>query len=500
METNADSSSSVLTADMNTEAQIRLLHLEKLFQNSIDPVCVAGFDGFFKWINPAFNRILGYSTNELLLEPYMNFVHPEDINATIAEASKLAGTSVNTLGFVNRYRKKDGDYAYFKWNVVPDPVQELLYCSIRDITGQMEAEDQRHQAREIVALILEGIQAGIWKWNILSGEEWWSPKFYEILGYPEATIEPTYENFLQILHPEDYKRVIDAIDNHLKNKAKYVLDIRIKTQTGEYKWIQTSGQAEWDILGNPLKMYGTILDINENKNKEKDLQHSLELINEQNQRLVDFSHIISHNLRSHTSNFGMLISLYETIPDSISKQEIFEKIKQTFVNLNETIETLNKVVQLKSGYHEQKENLSFETVLDHVLKNLEPQINASQAVIHIDFTAAPSISHVPAYLESIFYNLVSNAIKYRQPRKTPVIHLSTQKEKGKTLLSVSDNGLGMDMKAHGDKIFGMYKTFHGNSDAKGLGLFMTKNQIEALGGRITVESEPGKGSTFKIYF
>ncbi|HZJ20457.1 MAG TPA: ATP-binding protein [Pricia sp.] len=110
------------------------------------------------------------------------------------------------------------------------------------------------------------------------------------------------------------------------------------------------------------------------------------------------------------------------------------------------------------------------------------------------------IQGIPAYLDSIFLNLFTNSIKYSSPERTPVIKIVSAQIKDKTVLTFSDNGLGIDLKRHGDKLFGMYKTFHRNKDAKGIGLFITKNQIEAMNGCIEVESTVDVGTTFKLYF
>jgi signal transduction histidine kinase len=108
------------------------------------------------------------------------------------------------------------------------------------------------------------------------------------------------------------------------------------------------------------------------------------------------------------------------------------------------------------------------------------------------------IRTIPSYFESIMFNLITNAIKYKSPERNPVIEITAKRANSKTAILVSDNGIGIDLHKNKNKIFGMYKTFHGNNDAVGLGLFMTRNHVEALGGTIEVESEMGKGSTFKV--
>ena len=113
----------------------------------------------------------------------------------------------------------------------------------------------------------------------------------------------------------------------------------------------------------------------------------------------------------------------------------------------------------------------------------------------------PQFSHKnEVALQQILDNLISNAIKYRHPDREPEITITAKSVENAVQISVKDNGLGIDLKANGDKLFGMYKTFHGNENAKGIGLYITRNQIESLGGSIEVESEPDKGTTFNINF
>jgi signal transduction histidine kinase len=107
---------------------------------------------------------------------------------------------------------------------------------------------------------------------------------------------------------------------------------------------------------------------------------------------------------------------------------------------------------------------------------------------------------VPAYLQSIALNFITNAIKYRHPDRPAIVSIDAKKMDKWIILSVADNGIGIDLEQHGHKLFGMYKTFHGNSDARGIGLFITKNQIEAMGGKVEVESTAGFGTKFNIYF
>jgi signal transduction histidine kinase len=133
--------------------------------------------------------------------------------------------------------------------------------------------------------------------------------------------------------------------------------------------------------------------------------------------------------------------------------------------------------------------------------DLQAIIEKDDIRIEVDVPKELQIKGVLAYLESVVLNLVSNAIKYRDPKKKDNFVSITAFEEGQTImLKVADNGLGIDLEKYGQKLFGMYKVFHGNKDARGIGLFITKNQIESMGGSISVESIPLKGTTFCVTF
>ncbi len=125
---------------MNSDSSPRL-DLEKFFAHALDMCCIAGVDGYFKRVNPAFERTLGYTTSELLERPYADFVHPEDRADTHAETGKLS-TGEPTLSFENRYRCKDGNYRDLHWTSFPEPETGLLYAIARDVTEQRRREDR----------------------------------------------------------------------------------------------------------------------------------------------------------------------------------------------------------------------------------------------------------------------------------------------------------------------------------------------------------------------
>jgi K+-sensing histidine kinase KdpD len=158
------------------------------------------------------------------------------------------------------------------------------------------------------------------------------------------------------------------------------------------------------------------------------------------------------------------------------------------------------VVNINQNTGIERANLKFEDVLQYLMYSISTQITATEAEVTYNFSECSIIEYPKVYLESIMLNLLTNAIKYRSPDRVPQIYFETRNNNGKTMLICQDNGLGINMEQNGHKLFGLHKTFHRNPDARGVGLFITKNQIEAMGGSIFAQSEVNKGTTFTIIF
>jgi signal transduction histidine kinase len=194
------------------------------------------------------------------------------------------------------------------------------------------------------------------------------------------------------------------------------------------------------------------------------------------------------------------LEIIDQSKDGVEKQFMFDLLKNASNTLTETIQNLTEVVSIQTSLNLKKEQIFIHEYSLKVIQILGNQISAEDALIVNEIDPKLSIEYYPAYMESILLNFLSNALKYRHPSRKPKIWLKSHVEDGEMVLEITDNGIGIDLKKHGEKLFGMYKTFHGNKDARGIGLFMTKNQIEAMGGSVTVNSQPDKGTTFTIYF
>ncbi|HKG06171.1 MAG TPA: ATP-binding protein [Pedobacter sp.] len=310
-------------------------------------------------------------------------------------------------------------------------------------------------------------------------------KLCKILGYTEKE--------LSSLKLEDVRSSEDHSVISAEQKGLYPKQTRYADKHGNIKWANIVETPLQDEEGNFDSSILILEDVTE-------LNSSIKLVTEQNKRLLNFSYIVSHNLRSHTSNIQAIVGLIEKSASEIEIREMVSLLRTVSDSLNETMINLNNVVNIQTNLDIVTTSLSLHDYITNTLNVLSDQINIKAAQVINNVSSDTFVVYNPAYLESILLNFISNAIRYSHPDRKPLIMLSIHREEEQLVLEVTDNGIGIDLNKYGDDLFGMYKTFTGNVDSKGIGLFISKNQIDAMGGRVTVHSICDEGTTFKIYF
>ncbi|OOQ58819.1 PAS domain-containing protein [Mucilaginibacter pedocola] len=295
-----------------------------------------------------------------------------------------------------------------------------------------------------------------------------------------------------ILHPEDVEKDSIKWNYCLDTGTPYESEIRFKRQAdGVYRWHLSRALPMKNERGEIVKWFGSCTDIDEYK-------RALNLENKISQ-FEDFNRIVAHNLRGPAGSIGLLLDMIDDEDDTAEKASLQGMLKESSVTLNETLNELMKVLEVRNN-----QNMAYDlcylpemvTVTDAMLKG---QIAAKKAHITTDLRVA-TMKFPKMYLESIFYNMVSNSLKYSKPDVAPEIAINSKMVDGRVMLEFSDNGLGIDLRRHGQNMFKLNSIFHKGYDSKGVGLFMTKTQIETFGGKITVESEPNVGTKFTVVF
>lgn len=218
----------------------------------------------------------------------------------------------------------------------------------------------------------------------------------------------------------------------------------------------------------------------------------------QNEQLQQFGYITSHNLRSPVANLLGLMEVFDE--DELANKtyvRAVQHIRETAEKMDEILQDLNQILEYQKSLNAQHEWIDLEEILHSVQILIASSIETSGVEITVEFSVK-KIYSIKSYLQSIFYNLLSNAIKYRAPQRTPRIYIHSLLKDETVFITFRDNGLGIDLEKNQGRIFGLYKRFHHHTEGRGIGLHLVKTQVEALNGRVSVESKVGEGTTFVV--
>lgn len=350
-------------------------------------------------------------------------------------------------------------------------------------------------------LALEYSDIGVWEYDAALDRVYFSEGSKKILGVSDPFFGADVDSWNSRVHPEDKPKYYKDFQDHLKGlKTMYENEHRIRCEDGTYKWIRDRGRiVEWGANKKPKRIIGTHTDITTQKRNENTINASLVIATEHNNKLKNFANIVTHNLKQHTANFESLLDFYDETDTSDEKEEIMAHLRTLSHSLTKTIVNLHDVVSVQNSKSKRFKKIYLAKEINHILELLNFVISENKATIENNINDKLFLHYNYSYFESIIQNLLSNAIKYKHPDRDPVITINASYDKQEFKLMISDNGIGIDLDKFGKDIFGLYKTFHHNSDAEGIGLYLIKNQIESFGGHISVESEVNKGTTFTIH-
>ena len=299
--------------------------------------------------------------------------------------------------------------------------------------------------------------------------------------------------------PETDEQASLLMRKAIKNKESIKITILNYNKNKEKYWFELNITTAFDSQNNFINFIGVGRNVTSRIEKELELKKLLEVTSNQNNKLYNFTHIVSHNIRSHTSNLSMVVDVIENTEDIYEKLTYFDLFREGTEKLSESIEYLNEIITIQQKTNIEKKGIRLKQEIEKTKKALSLAIKESKIIITDTIPDDLIVTAIPAYLDSILLNLFTNAIKYKSPERIATLAIGFEIIEDCTVINFKDNGLGLNLEKNGHKLFGMYKTFHGNEDAKGIGLFITKNQLEAMDGKIEVESAVGEGSNFKIY-
>lgn len=486
----------------------KLLKNEMKFKTIIDQAPI-GFaiintrSGNVMEANKKYCDMFGFNFEEIKQMDVTSLTHPNDLAKILEYIKSLDEGKITEFSMEKRCITKTGEVIWVNLSVSQlfesneKPTSHIAF--VKDITERKEAEALIEKSQARFKSLIDTIDGIVWEYDLeTKSSTFISKKIENLLGYLVEEYSESPEFWEDHIHPEDREFALALSAKENKNHVNHDYEYRMLKKNGEIIWVRDIINYVFEN-GKPVISRGIMIDITIMKEAEKNLSNSLQLVTEQNKRLLNFSYIVSHNLRSHTSNIESIISLIESAESEEERNEMMQLLKSVSNSLDETMKHLNEVVNINTNINLVIKPLNLINYIDKTKEVLSEQILSNKVTLTTNIPEDATINYNSAYLESILYNLISNAIRYRHPQRKPIISINLYQQNDKTIIEVSDNGIGIDLVRNADKIFGMYKTFSSNSDARGIGLFITKNQVDAMGGSITVDSIPNEGTTFKIY-
>jgi len=486
------------------------MELDRFYVLTSDMVCIAGFDGYFKRINPAWEKTLGYSSKELLSKPILDFVHPDDRQRTVIETTSLTRGG-ETISFENRYRCKDGSYRWLSWSARPAVDAQLVFASARDLTERRQMEEILRQSDERNRSIIESAYDGfisidskgrITDWN-LQAESIFGWTRVEVLGQylHETIIPPRYREG----HVKGIQHLQATGEGPVLNKR---IELSALHRTGREFPVEL---AIWPLqVGSEATYHAFVRDITNRKDAES---HIINLNNEMktraaqleaaNKELEAFSYSVSHDLRAplrHIHGFVELLQSAPALRSDESSRRHMAVITRAAKQMGMLIDDL--LAFSRTGRVEMHPiKVDMLQLVDQAIRELEPEA-ANRKVIW-DIKPMPMVACDPGLLHLVWINLVSNALKYTRPKDEARIEIgqaegSFPKADPDTIVFyIRDNGVGFDM-AYASKLFGVFQRLHRAEDFEGTGIGLANVQriIHRHGGKVWAESQLDQGTVF----
>lgn len=433
----------------------------------------------------------------------------EDEYPTVEAWNKAVAQGAN-YEMEHRLKMKDGSYRWHLSRAYPekDKTGTIVrwYGAATDVHSQKESEEAFRRSEEQLRIALEGAELGLFYLYPQSGKLFWSEKTKELMGLPPEA-EVTQETYWLAIHPDDKDRSLAVIQEAMKaeNGGSYENEFRvIGLGNGIQRWLRSKGKVNFDKEGSPFLITGVTQDITAAKESEETMELKNKELTRINNDLDNFIYTASHDLKAPINNIeGLMQVLMRNLPDETLATErvqgISQMMQESVERFKRTIASLTEVVKLQKENNSEAILINLEEVIHEVRMDLEPMVQETNAQLEVDVQSCPSIRFSHKNLRSVIYNLLSNAIKYHHSERAPRVQIHCQRTNEYDILSVKDNGLGMEEKRLG-QLFGMFKRFHAHIEGTGIGLYMVKKIVDNAGGHIKVESRPGEGSTFHVFF
>ncbi|MBA2611040.1 MAG: PAS domain S-box protein [Bacteroidetes bacterium] len=496
-----------ITEKIKVEQALKLSErlFKALVQDGADLIGILDLEGNYKFISPSAATIVGVEAHKLIGKNAFDYIHKEDKQRVFNQFNLLKRKKrVQISPF--RFKNANNNWIWLETiatNMLDDPAVQGIVSNSRDITLNVNYNQKLKQNFERYESLAKATSDAIWDHDFEINKTYIAGEGYRnLFGYNLANQFSENLFWESKLHPEEKETILVQLN-------KTIQDPLITQSELEYRFLKADGsyahvRDRFFIIrenGKPLRMLGAKQDVTNQKIEEQEKEKLITELIQNNKDLKQFSYITSHNLRGPIASLLGLSSLLDNyaIKDPTLKQ-ILAGIKKATHMFDDIIKDLTKVLNIKDHISIPQEDLMIASALEKGIAQNETMILEIGAQIDSQFNNALTVKFNKAYLESIFFNLISNAIKYRSPSRALKIVITSEIINDDVILKFSDNGLGLNVELYKERLFRLYQRFHDHAEGKGLGLFLIKSQMEALNGSIDIESTVGVGATFILKF
>ncbi|WP_461489950.1 PAS domain-containing protein [Pontibacter sp. HJ8] len=497
--------------------------LQQLFTQAAAPICIlSGADFRYEFVNPAYqqllpgrtllgNPLLGEALHELAAHPFADALrHVYRTGKTFEKKEELIP--------VARYEDGPIEDRYFNYTLQArrDEAGQVdgIIIFVYEVTEQVEARKAVEQSAERLLLITDALPVLIgyldkeekYRFANKAYEAWFNQNPADLLGRPvrEVVGEKAYQGVKGYI-----ARALAGERLNFESRMPYREDF-VKYISTSYVPDIRNGQVEgfYTLVSDVTEQVEARRTVEKSALQAKAMAQELSIANEQliriNVDLDNFIYAASHDLKAPITNIeGLMRILIQSLPHELLAAEGLEgvtgMIQDSIERFKRTIDHLTEVTKLQKEHNQEAVLIDISDVIREVLLDISDQLKSADVQLDIDTGACPGISFSIKNLRSVVYNLLSNAIKYRAPDRKPEIRISCKPEAEYTVLTVQDNGLGMDL-TRDQKLFTMFGRLHDHVEGSGVGLYMVKKMVENAGGRIQVQSQKNVGSTFSVFF
>lgn len=369
----------------------------------------------------------------------------------------------------------------------------------RDVTDIRVAEKALKVSEQRYEVAVAGSSVGLWDYNLVTEELYWSDRFKAMVGVSDIDFVPTMNEFSDRLHPDDKEKTLAALQSHIDNKIPYEVEYQLRKNDGDYIWVHAEGQVLWDEKGVAIRVAGSVEDVTERKKAEAERERLIEKLVTSNEELEHFAFVCSHDLqeplriiRSFSERLQQHIG--DTLKDDEKATKYFAFIMDGAARAQVLIADILTYSRVDSGT-QALEEVNVRSLVDAVKSHL--QLDDRNELGCIFCGELPCVVGNRTQLYQLFQNLINNGLKYQPAGRLPEVYVDAVEGEDEWQFSIKDNGIGIEPK-YQQQIFRVFKRLHGQGEyaGTGIGLAICKKVVARHGGRLWVESEKDKGATF----